>query len=401
MSSYSDGLREAAQNAFCDVSRAGVSGGLLFAGLRATSVPGFLAGLAIAAAAAHLYAAYCNQPLPPDGFPQRPFRGGQCPDVRYNVPIYYTYVDNQSGATGRQGGTFQVWGKITRAELFIDEAAFNTTFFIVDGQYDTDVYALANEGFEIGDGMPRYSFEREPVICTPIDGSPDLCGDPPIIPPPLPDPDEYRPAPFVYIDNDGNTINVPVSFNFEPPQINFDGTINMPVNVRFDVDPTLNIGGDINFNTGDFTINVGGGGEPPPPPPSEPKPITRPPGEPPPTPPGVPEPPEPPEPGEPVEPVLVIRACIVTVTQEDTEASIIFQDDNPNIYVPSLGHISFLCEVAGAFGWTTDIPIKNRQQFVVCPWQYGAIDVRGTAKGGAVFNIEKIYDELPVEPAPL
>jgi len=160
MSSYTDGLREAAQNAFCDISRAGVAGGLIFAGLRATSVPGFLAALALAAASAHLYAAYCNQPLPPEGRPRRPFRGGQCQGVRYNVPIFYMFRDRNNGSTGRQGTVFQVWGKITRAELFIDEAAFNTTFFIVDGEQDTDVFQLANEGLNRGMEHPAMSFPR-------------------------------------------------------------------------------------------------------------------------------------------------------------------------------------------------------------------------------------------------
>lgn len=385
------------RNAVCDSSRAAVVGGILYAGLTASSLATFGAGFAIAAAGALTYANFCNAPLPPEARPRRPFRGGQCPGVRYNVPIYYMYRDNVNGSTGRQGGTFQVWGPITRAELFIDESQFNTTFFIVDGSQDDDVYALANEGFEIGDNMPRYDFIPEPVVCTPIDGSPDLCGDPPILPPPIPPGENPHPDNITYINNEGDTINVPITIRLGLPRFDVDATINVPVDLRFDLDPTLNVEGTLNIGTGNFTINVGGGRTPGadgPPGPGD----VIPPGPLPPPPIDVPiDPPEPPE--DPArEPEKIIRAVIVSCYEAATEATVIFQDENPDIYAPSLGSIQFLCRIAGGYAWTSDQPVKNKRNLIICPWQYGAVDVRGTARPGATFDLDPIYDIISAIP---
>lgn len=394
MSAYTDGLETALRNGICDLSRAGVVGGLIFAGVTATTGAGILAGLAAAGISAHLYASLCNRPLPPEGRPRRPFTGGQCDGVRYRCAAGAFATDRRNGARYQVGSGGLVWGKIHQCELVIEPENFNRAICIVDGSQDDDIWVVASEGYTDNGVDPRYTYSDFYASCVREDGQPDLCGDPPFIPPPLPPPDYDVPTNIVYINNEGNTVNVPITLNLGLPRIDVNGTFNMPITIKFDVDPTLNIGGDVNFNTGDFTINVGPGKAPSGRGAGDPDNITRPPGEPPPTPPGVPDPPEPPDPTAPPEPALIIRACIVTVSQAETDASIIFQNENPDIYAPSLGHVSFLCEVAGAFAWTADIPVKNRQQLVICPWQYGAVDVKATPKGGATFDIEKIYDYL-------
>lgn len=398
MSSYSDGLEAAARNAFCDITRGGVAGGLLFAGLTAETGAGLIAGLAASAVSAHLYASYCNHPIPPDGRGRRPFTGGQCPGIRYRCVAGATATRQPDGATFLVQSGGLVRGKITQCELVIDPTTFNTATCIIDGSADDDINVVLSVGSSNNGIDPVYTYSNFFGRCVPEDGSPDLCGDPPLIPPTVPPGSNNVPTNITYVNNEGVTVTVPVVIGLGYVRADFNGTFNMPITVRFNLDPTLNIRGDINLDGGHFTVDSPGRRPPPGAGTGSPDNVVRPPGNPPPTPPGIPPaPPAPPAPppGTPPTPVKIIRGCIVTVSPATTDASIIFQEANPDIYAPSLGYVSFLSKVAGAYGWSADIPVKNRQQLISCPWQYGAVEVKGTAKGGASFQIEPIYDVLP------
>jgi len=120
MSAYSDGLETAARNAFCDIASAGVAGGLLFAGLTATTVAGLLGGLAVSGVSAHLYASYCGRPMPPEerGFP--PFDGGQCPGVTYTIrgeADSYIFVGGVYTFAGRIDLIRNVTGAISAVDI--------------------------------------------------------------------------------------------------------------------------------------------------------------------------------------------------------------------------------------------------------------------------------------------
>lgn len=423
MSAYTDGLNEVAHGAFCDIAARGVVGGLLFAGLTAETVAGALGGLAVTAVSAHLYASYCGRPMPPEERPRRPFTGGQCDNVRYYVSVgaFATHHFNQQRY--QVGGGGLVWGKIHRAELVVDPATFNTATVIVDGSRDDDIFNIASEGSTYDGIHPTYTYSDFYCTITRPDGLPDNCGDPPERPPVFPPGGNVINNNFTYIDRSGNTITLPVTLNFGLPRIDVNGTFNMPVTINFNNDPTLNIGGDVNFNTGDFTINVGGGHPPSGVGVGDPDNVVRPPGagDPLPTPPGVPIDPPSGVPGEPGAPAAdpptiptdpptpppkkktykVVRGVIVSVSPADSSATIIFQEDIPDIYAPSLGYVSFLCKVGNSYAWTVDIPVKNRKQIIECPWSFGAVDVKADAKSGAVFSLDKIYDEIPVASFPV
>jgi hypothetical protein len=400
MSAYTDALEEAERNAFCDITRAGVAGGILFAGLTAATAAGALGGLAVSALSAHLYATYCGRPLPPQGRPRRPFNGGQCA-LRYYVRVAAIATDSRTGLTHEVAGGGWVRGPLIRVELFVDENQFNTAIAIVDGSSDDDVYTVVSPGLTDNGVDPRFTFDNFTTSIVPENGLPDNCGDPPLVPPFSPPGDRFdAPGNIIYVTPEGDTINVPVTFDFRGARIGINPDFHIPVNVRFDLDPTLNIGGTVNFNTGDFVVNPYSPGTPPGggdtprdvfTPPGNPP--GTPPGTPPPNPPGVPDEDAPPRDPDPLpEPAVIIRGVIVQVFQAETDATIIFQDAAPDIYAPNLGYITFKCLVDDYACWTTDIPVKNRSQLIECPWRYGAVDVRGNPKGGATFNLIPVYD---------
>jgi len=431
MSAYSDGLESAARIAFCDIAAEGVAGGLLFAGLTATTVAGLLGGLAVSGVSAHLYASYCGRPMPPEERGLPPFDGGQCPGVQYTIrgeADSYIFVGGVYTFAGRLSRTRTVTGPISAVDvrqlLGPGGDPNNPT---LGGELRMSISAAVGSENSLwypaqgpGTGNVPWLFNNFDIVISRNDGLPDICGNPPRLPPIFPPGGNVINNNIIYIDAGGNTINAPVTLRFGIPRIDVRGDFTIPLTINFDNDATLNIGGDVNFNTGDFTINVGGGNPPPGVGVGDPDNVVPPPTSPPPLPPGVPPDPPGTVPGEPGAPPAtpptiptqpptrppnkktyrVIRGVIVTTTQAETDATIIFQGDTPDIYAPSLGYISFLCKVGGAFGWTVDIPVKNRRQLIPCPWQFGAIEVKGTAKGGATFSLNPIYDDVPVATFP-
>jgi len=400
MSAYTDAFEEAERNAFCDITRAGIAGGILFAGLTAATAAGVLGGLAVSALSAHLYATYCGRPLPPEGRPRRPFEGGQCP-AAYQVNYLYTRRDLQTQEISEGSFFFRLQGPLSRAEIVSFDTPNNGQLVC----YATGAIEELSQVLTIAYGnlpnAPFYEFTNLRVTIVRRDGLPDDCGDPPLVPPFSPPGDRFdAPGDIIYVTPEGDTINVPVTFDFRGARIGINPDFHIPVNVRFDLDPTLNISGTVNFNTGDFVVNPYSPGTPPGggdtprdvfTPPGNPP--GTPPGTPPPNPPGVPDEDAPPRDPDPLPaPPVIIRGVIVQVFEAETDATIIFQDAAPDIYAPNLGYITFKCLVDDYASWTTDIPVKNRSQLIECPWRYGAVDVRGNPKGGATFNLIPVYD---------
>jgi len=356
--------------------------------------------------------------MPPGERGTTPFLGGQCADIPYTITIgcrLILFPKSANVDVGQIAGNIAAIGAVTSARFYYTGDTDNDLRIAATwkgGSYDESLV----KGTSNNSQAPQWGFTNPTVSIVRTDGLPDVCGNPPRLPPVFPPGGNVINNNVIYIDAGGNTINAPVTLRFGIPRIDVRGEFNIPVTINFNNDPTLNIGGDVNFNTGNFTINVGGGSPPPGVGVGDPDNIVKPPTTPPMLPPGVPLDPPGTVPGEPGAPPAtpptiptqpptrppnkktyrVIRGVIVTVTQAETDATIIFQGDTPDIYAPSLGHVSFLCKVGGAFGWTVDIPVKNRRQLIPCPWQFGAIEVKGTAKGGAVFFLDPIYDDVPV-----
>lgn len=392
MTAYTDGLNEAAYNAFCDVTRAGVAAGVITAAFTAATGAGILGGIALAGVSAHLYASYCGRPpgVPPTGEPQD-WEGGQCEDVLYRVAVtidLYLLPKTANISVGPVGDVFYPTGPISLIEVYDT------------GDTDNDIRIRASWKGGSKDGSfvkgtnndpenPQWGYQNPQIVVTREDGLPDICGNPPPTPPPPPGFD--APYPFTYPTPEGDTINAPVTFNFGPAFIGVGAAVFIPVNLRFDLNPTLNISGTINVNTGNFSPTFG-----PPDAPitgdNGPGDVVTPPGPPPgPLPPGMPpDPVTPPE--EDKKPLKTIRGVVVTSSINALPATVIFQQENPDIYAPNLGFVAFLIKTTGGFAWTADIPVKNTRQIIQCPWNYGAVDVRGTAQSGVLFSLKPIFD---------
>lgn len=97
----------------------------------------------------------------------------------------------------------------------------------------------------------------------------------------------------------------------------------------------------------------------------------------------------------------VIKGVLVTVNSlAEIRASTITQDENPDIYAPSLGFVNFLVRVGRiSAGWTPDLPVKNRRCLIQCPWDGGAIEVKGTPQPGVAWTLTPVfgYAGVPVE----
>jgi len=75
----------------------------------------------------------------------------------------------------------------------------------------------------------------------------------------------------------------------------------------------------------------------------------------------------------------------------------LFQGDNPDILIPAAGYISFYVDIPGTGkGWTLDIPVKNARNFIQCPWEGGAINVKGTPNPQVTFVITPVYKAIQV-----
>lgn len=329
----------------------------------------------------------CNREPPPSTAP--PFTGGQClvnyswsatrNTVRFSTGNNEPLNFNRSPVPGRIGavqniqtmdGQFPVW----LSRIPSTDANGNVTY--------TDLGTVRRDIF----AEPSWTN----VVVTRLDGLPDDCGS--AIPPITPVPPPYPPyeVPVNYDDDDGNSFSIPIVLVFAPVRIELNGNLTVPFRVT--IDPTFNatFNGTINLNTGGININFNS-------PNYAPSPLPNPdnfdtPDDIPPYPPDVPNgiaPPSSQNPDDDTE--QVIRACIVTVTEVDDFTSVIYQDANPDVYVPDLGLISFAIATKKGVAWTSDIRVKNRRQFIPCPWEGGALAVRGTPREGVTWTITRVY----------
>lgn len=342
-----------------------------------------------------LYRQFCNREPPPA--PAPPFTGGQCP-VAYVVTYTYTY-DTRS---------------IPPPNIVTDTTTMNFVYGYVRGLRIVrgTIHQVVIEGgtngapstpqdyggFSVAPGGGQGIISASIVSVARMDGFADDCGDPPpIIPPPAPgynDIDiniEYSPV-------TGPNITIPVNFIFAPVRVNINGEAYVPIDIDVGgVDARIN--GEFNLNTGDITFNFGNRNYPPS---NAPKPPDyRPDDDLPDNPPDVPNGFVPPSPTDP-EPdtTRIIRAVIVTTSTVPNTVTTLLQDNNPDVLLPDLGLVSFAIAVGKGVAWTTDIRVKNKRQFIPCPWEGGALRVRGTPRPGVIWTITPVYLEVET-PLPL
>lgn len=326
----------------------------------------------------------CNNPTPPP-VPQPPFQGGQCAGVGYRIQGTH----NARNASNQQpiSGAFSVGriGPITSVSgETVDNNGFKTSFVLVTSASGTErVDSLGGCEFVSVTGL----------TITRLDGQPDNCGSP--NPTPAPFPTGGLPVnipPVEYTDNNGGiVITVPTAVIL-PPIVNVKGEVNVPVNITIE---GITFEANLNINTGDINIGTGtGSGNRPRGDDSDERDNTE-------------TDTVPPETGtegeeldeeEPPEGERRIFGVIVSTTQvqQRNRLTVLSQDINPDIFVPSLGHINFLYRIGNGVvgGWGEDIKVKNRRQFIPCPWKYGAVDVRGTPQPGVQFVLTPVYDSV-------
>lgn len=319
----------------------------------------------------------CDRPAPTPN--PAPFTGGQCPGVNYAV----TVAISQNGTVVSRT---TVTGIGPVLGLRIEE---------------TDNSSPANPDGKIRQAFVRFGGSVEqsagtgnedtPIFIENVtrpDGLPDNCGNPD------PEYEELEPddvtinTDFTYNDFSGTSITVPVVLVYARATV--DARANIIIPFTANINGALSVNGAVNLN-GDVDINIGtagGSGLPKDPRKSPCGDISLPDGE-------VPEDPtdndQPDEPDR--EEERVIKGALVTVTSvQNIRSSVIGQDENPDIYAPSLGHINFLCRVGvTSGGWTVDLPVKNRRNLIPCPWDEGAVAVRGTPQPGVTWVITPVY----------
>lgn len=329
--------------------------------------------------------ALCDTDAPPAS--PAPFTGGQCPGVQYNLAFA---VGFRIKATGQV-----VPPENPGVRTFLGAGPIRPVGANEGNQF---VYRNATDGQIMGavDNQANDSFTYGVFDLIRVGGGPDNCGDPPPDYPPLTPPDVTIPRDIPYTNSDGVDVTIPVVFVFARAVLDVDANVTIPFTLNFT--PTLNITGNLNVD-GTVNFNFGGGST-----------TTLPkdprkgdcgdiPGS------DGPVPTDPTGSEQPAEPDRdreeVIKGVLVTVTALSNErASLIVQNDNPDIYAPSLGHVQFLCRVGDtSAAWTSDQPVKNRRNLISCPWPDGAIAVRGTPQPGVTWTLTPIrgYAGVPVE----
>lgn len=342
----------------------------------------------------------CSAP-PPE--PAPPFTGGQCPTLyRISYVVSYNPIGRPNDIRTLSDTITGYYGKIRYPYPKDPDPASPAlkSFYFLSGTANNPNAQVEN----FLAGVNRTSFENITLTSftvARVDNQPDTCGNvPPVLTPY--NPNDWRfPVNVTFDPPSGPPITIPVVLAFGLAYFKADLNVHIPVDINinpnFSFNPNFNFNFRAEINVGNGDINIGpprGVDRPPPidrPPVDYDIDIDLPPGGPPPQPPDVPTPPPDVDrdPGS-----KVIRGCVVTVAtvNEESNIGVLGQDDNPDVYYPDLGLVSFQIQLAnGIYGWTEDIRVKNKRAFITCPWPGGAVGVRGTPRTGTTFSITPVY----------
>lgn len=334
-----------------------------------------------------LYAQRCGLPLPSGFSPQPAFTGGQCTTGQlYTVNV--TVVTKNPAQTNPPS---------TSNQQFIKGAVVGIDHRFVGDQLQVDLISQSGARRDRLVTVPNAVSNQISFVSGTINsitrdgGAADNCGNvAPSVPPYVPGNNVVN-TNVTYNDNSNNSVTIPVALAFGYASLNIAGNVIIPVNASFSANPVLNANFNLNFNTGDVQPDITNPNAPIPSPCSDPGGFVPDPSIPPP-PASIPDaPPIPPTADLRVNRERLLKACIVTTSFVDGNESVIFQADNPDLYIPSLGYVQFKIRVGGSTAWTNDIPVKSLRTFIPCPWDGGAIDVRGTARYGNIFVVTPVY----------
>lgn len=302
---------------------------------------------------------FCD--VEPDPPPPVPFTGGQCVGTTYGVEV--NVIRNGTPVTF----TNTVLGPLGLVRYEQDGSTWRGRWYRPDGE--TILWSFDS----ISTGFPQPTVTSYGV--TSVQAGPDNCGDlasdypPPTTPPPI----NERTFPLPV-----GGLNLQLQIGLGNIQVNGDLTV--PITIT---GPSIELSGEINLNNNKVNFNIGGGdpntdncSEKPPssdPPPTEPEP-----------------------PDDPDDPSKQIIGVLVTVTDFSNSAiaTVIAQDDNPNILAPAVGYVNFRIKVGDAFAWTSDYPVKNTRHFIPVPAGFTAVSVAGTPRQGVVWTLTPIKGEV-------
>lgn len=361
---------------------------------------------------------FCNREPPP--LPTYPPPDNNC-EQGYSIRVRFTEKADD-GRTRTGENEISVWGPILSYRYTdytaedvpqrFDVLAFGSTS---RDRLSSPGYSLLASGVYGDPAADKFTVDILSVL--PGAGNPNNCGVP------LPIPDDYDPyadrdnRTIVYIDADGNSVELNVEATLGFAFYDNDNSISVPVSYTFS--PSLSFDPSYKYNV-DVVFNLGG--KPPtitppyptPPPPGQPgapgpngknpnpflpsnnpaPPTLNPPTAepPPPVPPDVDTPDEPP----PKASYAIIGAIVTTsAIATPTKISTLGQDGNPDVWFPDLGLVSFLISGgASGYGWTEDIRVKNRRQYVPCPSAKGAVSVSGTPRLGVEWTVTPVYGSV-------
>lgn len=316
------------------------------------------------------------------------FEGGQCFDVCYIV--YYSLT------VERYDGTPQP--PLTQVGLFKGPIVSPTVRTGVSSGFPVWIWEQPNVACNGAPGPITIFTIRQDVYINPgtiglfierQDGLPDDCGNPYPVPPPSQPGDRTVPINYTYTDNSSNDINVNGSVTFGDIIIGSNNDVKIPFQVTYDDILPFEFNGTLSLTTGDINLNIGNPNYSPI---DKPNPDGYTTDEPPQPLPDVPTDEQPPNANEPdPETKRVIRGVFVTTSVDDSRGTVIDQSSAPDIIAPNLGYINFLIAVSDRTAWTSDIAVKNHRWFCECPFEGGAIDVRGTPRAGVEWTITPVY----------
>lgn len=384
MASFRDALNNFVRTAFCDAMSIQ---NLLYdtTGMYAYDILGIRQRMSTA------YRLYCNRE--PPQLPTSPFTGGQCADKKYVVSWFWHAKNLFGNPFNYDATTPPLQGAIGALTSTPDPNAPGGYLVQIPyniGNGNTLYYNAASTGNSQAP-FTNISYGISSVATS--DGSPDTCGNPPAPDLPQPTPSERTfPVSFTYVDNSNNSINVSGNVFFSPIVIAGNGLIYAPIRLNLNLNPTIKIDALVRLDTGDININFGDSTKlhpidgdnkvDPTLPPTVPDPSSD-------VPTGSAKPHNPDQPQPKTERVML--GCLVDVSSYPSSQSIIYQQTIPNIANARFGNVSFLCSVSGKLGWTEDIPVRNKRQFIACPWPGGAVRVEGSPNAGVVWTIYPVY----------
>lgn len=206
---------------------------------------------------------------------------------------------------------------------------------------------------------------------TRIDGQPDVCEEQ-ITPPP------FINDPISYEGPEGDNVVVSPKISFNPVVISPSGKLTIPVNILLN---NNNLDANFNLNTGDISFELGGGDSDksdcclPPQLPEEP-------------------PMEDDDPPPPEEETIIQGVVVVCSLNSDLRATEVAQENIPDLYFPDLGSVVFRVKLGNSFFWLAPQKINLRRQFVICPWERGAVSVRVSQRSGVNISHKPVYASI-------